>query len=285
MTLKQIARKDYRDGMRDRSLYLTTGLFGLLGLALGYFFSRNVGPATTPAEATNGLTVALSVILGFVIPIFALGLSQSSIVSKRIQGELKVLLGLPFSRASIVFGTFLGRTGVTLSAMAAVTLSTLVTVLVLGVALNPVKYLAVMALVGVLGVAFVALAVGISAAVSDTTRSALGAFGIFLLFVFRVWDLFPNGVAYLLNGFSSPGTTPEWVTAFGNLDPLTAFGNVVAGLYPELREPMTTFGVGGSRGGLDPALYQEAWFGALVLVLWILVPLLIGYRRFRRTDL
>jgi ABC-2 type transport system permease protein len=285
MSLRRIARKDYRDALRDRSLYLTAGLFGLLGLALGYFFSRNVDSTTTASEATNGLTVALSVILGFVIPIFALGLSQSSIVSKRMQGELKVLLGLPFSRASIVFGTFLGRAGVTLSAQAAVTLSTLVTVLAFGVALEPLEYLAVMALVGVLGLTFVGIAVGISAAVSDTTRSALGAFGVFLLFVFRVWDLFPNGVAYLLNGFSSPRTSPEWVTAFGNLDPLTAFGNVVAELYPDLRGSMATFGVGGSRGGLEPALYQEAWFGAAVLVAWILVPLLVGYRRFARTDL
>lgn len=284
MSWRKIARKDYRDGVRDRSLYLVVGMFGVLGLALGYFFSDSVTATTTATEATNGLTTALSVILGLFVPIVALGTAQGSVVTKRARGELKVLLGLPFSRFDVVFGTFLGRIAVTLSALAAVTTTVLVTVLVLGAPILVVQYLAVLGLVGVLGVAFVAVAVGISAGVDTTTVSALGAFGVFLLFVFRVWDLFPSGLAYVLNGFSPPRRTPEWAVAFGNLDPMTAFGNVVTGLYPDLRGSMTLFGVD-APVGRAPAPYQEPWFGAVVLALWIVVPVALGYRRFEGADL
>jgi ABC-2 type transport system permease protein len=283
MSWRQIARKDFEDAMRDRSLYFVAGMFGLLGVALGYFFAQNVSASTPVSETTNGLMVGLGVITAFVVPIAGLGLTQSSIVSKRIQGELKVLLGLPFSRRDLILGTFLGRAAIVVFSVAAIAATTLLTVLALGVVLNPVKYLGVMALVAVLGVAFVGIALGISAIVGDTTRSAVAAFGAYLLFVFRVWDLLPQGVTYLLNEFSMPRRQPEWVRAFGNIDPLSAFGNVVGGTFPQLREAMATFGTSGIPGEL--AVYQTAPFSAVVLFGWILVPVLVGYWRFSDTDL
>jgi len=95
----QIARKDVGDARRGRQLYYLAGLFGLLGLAIGYVIGRN--PGTVDPDA---LAFALLNVFAFLAPIAALTISQADIVRKRTTGELSVLLSLPFSRRSVVGG-------------------------------------------------------------------------------------------------------------------------------------------------------------------------------------
>jgi ABC-2 type transport system permease protein len=280
VSLRLVAVKDVRDAVRERELHVLLALFLAVGLGVGYFFTTS----DPEADATAGFVVSTAVLLSFLVPLAALSVSQASLVGKRIRGELKVMLGLPFSRAELVGGTFLGRTAVVLSALLAAAVPAFVLATLTGARVGVVGYgLSVLA-DAVLAVAFVSIAVGISASARDTTRSSAAAFGVFLLFVFRVWDLLPSGVVYVLNGFSSPGTTPEWVIAFGQVDPLTAYGNVVAGLIPAARESLALLGVGGAGPG-GPAVYETPWFAAAVLAVWIVVPLALGYRRFEGTDL
>lgn len=274
----QIARKDFEDARRDRQLYYLTGLFALFGLAAGYVIGRNPG-AVTP----DALAFALLNVFAFLVPIAALTISQADIVSKRTTGELSVLLSLPFSRRSVVIGSFLGRVAVlTVVLVPAFVLGTL-PMAIQGAPVGLPVLLGAFLVVWGLALVFAAIALGLSALTHSTTLAAGGSFGVFLLFVLQLWSLIPAGVRYLLNGLSLPtGAQPEWAAVFVQLSPFAALRNLAHPAFPALLEgfPLAPGGV-----GERVMWFQEPAFAAAVVLGWVVLPLAAGYYRFQRTDL
>lgn len=278
-----IARKDFGDAVRERELYTYAGLFAILGIGLGYVIGGQTfgGPSTGPAALS---VVPAALLLSYLGPLVALMESQGSIVSKRLAGELKVLLGLPFSRRSLVVGTFLGRTGLVLASLSTALVTSTVVVILRGGPVAVRALLVTFALLGVLSVAFVAIGVGVSALSRTTTWSATLAFSAFLAFAFRVWDFLPEAVVYAVNGFSMPRSMPAAATAFDHLDPMTAYGNALAGLVPEIRPVMGFVGTR-SDSAITLQFYEHPPVALAFLAAWIALPLLVGYWRLSRVDL
>lgn len=77
---------------------------------------------------------------------------------------------------------------------------------------------------------------------------------------------------FLFNGElrQSEADAPTWLDAFVQIKPLTAVDKAFDGFT----------GISTS----EPLIVQE-WAGALVILAWILVPLSIGYYRFRDADI
>lgn len=274
--LPLIARKDFQDSARERSLYALGAMFLLLGSGIAYF----VGTSRSP-QSGDLVRFTLTAVL-FVGALSTTALSYHTIVGKRDSGELRVLLGLPFSREEVLFGTYTGRT----LAITMVSGITLLVAAVIGVALGaPVS---ITALLGAVVVAlatvavFAAIGVGISAACRQTTRAAGLAFGVFFVFVLRLWEVVPPLVRFLLNGFSpTRGPPPTWQHVWGQLSPMAGLHNTVTPLSETLAQSFT---------GLAPlevpeGYYTEPWFGLLVVLFWLVVPLLVGYTQFREADL
>jgi len=69
---------------------------------------------------------------------------------------------------------------------------------------------------------------------------------------------------------------------FAQLSPFAALRNV---LVPVSETLAANFPVIGSGVPTDPPAYQQPWFGAIVLLVWLVVPVLAGYYRFERSDL
>lgn len=272
-----IARKDVADARRSRQLYYLTGLFALIGIAVGYVVGSNqvMSPET--------LGILLLNAFAFLAPVAALTISQGDIVGKRTTGELSVLLSLPFSRRSIVFGSFIGRTAVLTASIVPTFVLGALLMVVQGSSID-MRSLVIAFLVGwMLAIVFAAIALGLSALTRSTTVAAAGSFGVFLLFVLQVWSLIPTGVRFLLGGFSLPtGPPPEWAAVFVQLSPFAALRNLTHPAFPAL---LDTFQL--APGGVqDPVpWFQEPRFAAVVLCLWTVLPLLVGYIRFQRTDL
>jgi len=100
--------------------------------------------------------------------------------------------------------------------------------------------------------------------------------------VFRVWELVPVVVRYAINGFRLPPETPLWARVWGQLSPLAGLRNAVDGVAPELAGALGGYAASVS----DPAAgFVQPWFGALVVLAWLILPLAAGVRRFLGTDL
>ncbi len=264
-----MARKDFRDSVRDRQLHYTGGLFLLIAAAVGYFGGTNTSEG-------NQVVGFLFVGLVFLAPLVAIVLSYNDVVGKRSTGEMTVLLGLPFSRGDVVLGSFLGRYVL----VAAISVASLLVTTVLSSVLGTAPELTAVAGAGlallVLVLAFVAISIGVSANTANTTRAGGLAFGAFLLFVVQLWNGLPGLVNLVLGRVGAEPLPSNLVNVYHNLTPQAAVRNLLG----------PTFGVveGGFAGSVVGAPLGEL-AGLVVLLFWVVVPVALGYYRFGEADL
>jgi ABC-type transport system involved in multi-copper enzyme maturation permease subunit len=273
MRWRRIARKDFMDAIRNRRLLGMIATFLLVGAGYGVVLDNTSGSA---------FAVGVFTLLSLLGPIVALSLAQHSIVGKRESGELAVLLGLPFSRRDVVLGTALGRTGVIALTLLATYFGAIVVGAVTGAGIAPRLLAGGFGVALVLGIVFVGLTVGISAATKSTSIASVGSFGLFLLFVLKLWIGIPYAVLFVTNDFSLPATEPEWVAAFGQLSPFAALRNAVEPLLPDLAGG---FFLAAGSVPAEPPIYQQPAIATVAVLAWIVVPVAIGYWRFSNVDL
>lgn len=260
MSVGTLARRNALDPIRSRSVWVLLGVFVIVFALAGSLLSDGAG---SPAILFGQILVLLG-------PLAALAFSYGSVAGPRENGGLRVVLSYPYTRRDVVLGTFLGRAAViALAVVVAVVTGGVATVVFGGTV--PVGELAItLALSLLVAVAIVGLAVGISASVATTTRAAVLSFAAYLLFS-GFWGLVPTAFPYVANGLAMPSTRPpEWAMVWTQLNPFTAYRSSAQAL---LQSPVSD------------AVYHEAWFGPLVLVAWLVLPLVVGLFRFQRTDL
>ncbi|MFB6311900.1 MAG: ABC transporter permease subunit [Salinirussus sp.] len=264
------ARKDLMDGVRTRQLPVTVVVFAVVGFGIGYIVGGAIGSRASVLAAT-----LLGALL-FLGPLIGIYLSYSVIVSKRESGELKVLLGLPFSRAEIVFGAVLGRVAILgLSVTAAVLAGVIGGALTGGMPAAP-QILSLLGFGLAMMVVFVSIGVGISANCRHSSRAAGLAFLAFVLFGFRVWELLPQLIDVILVQLSLPRLPPAAIDLYLQATPHAALRNVVELLRPELVSSFQPF------VGAPPA---SPLLGVTVFAGWLIGPLAIAYYRFGTADL
>ncbi len=272
----RLARRDYLESVRDRSFYTMVGFFALLGVAIGVLFVRSASDNATGTGLLAFLTVAVTLL----VPLAALLVSYESVVGPRQSGALKILLGLPYTRRDVVVGAVLGRLGVVLSAVAALLIVAHAVALAGGAPVAPGEAAVLFGAAALLSMAFVGVAVGVSAAVSSTSRAAVLAFGFFLLSVLLWRQALVRGLVFVANGFEFPATFPGWANVVDAVNPSTAYGTVIARLAPDLSGAAL-----GGASGPPGAVHRSAVFGAAVLVAWTVLTPLVGLVLFDRTDL
>jgi ABC-2 type transport system permease protein len=190
-----------------------------------------------------------------------------------------LLLGLPHTRRDVVLGKVVGRTLVLAIPVVVGLVAMLAVIFAGGVTFTPVDYalFAVVTLAFVL--VYVSVYVGISASTTSTARAA--TLGVLALVILEfAWDVVPLGAWFVANGFEVPAgfatgtvsTMPDWVAFLANLPPSAAYQNAVGGVISGMT----------ATGG---PFYLSNWFSIVILALWALVPLTVGYLRYRRADL
>ncbi|MEF8782543.1 MAG: ABC transporter permease subunit [Haloarculaceae archaeon] len=264
MRWDRLARKNVGDARRSRSLYGVVGLFVLTGGLVGYLGSGASGNGSSVLSSTLGL-------MGFLVPVVALGLTYESVAGPRTDGSLQFLLALPYSRRDVVLGTYVGRIAVLAAGVCAGYIALAVAMLPAGVVVSPVTFVVVLAVILALSLAFVAIGVGISTGVRSTMAAGALAFGSFIL-AFIIWGSLPGLIVYTINGFSPPASPPDWAPLFRTLNPLTAF-RVVASESIE------------GAGGVGSGVVQSLPLAVAVLAGWTTLAPLAGYLRFRSDDL
>ncbi len=290
MSWQAVARKDFWDAIRSRLLIVLTALFVIFAAGAAYVVTEIDPPQQ--AQFTGEVTTFL-LIIGLVqatavfIPIVSIAVAYRSLAGERDSGSLKLLLSLPNSRADVVIGKFLGRAGVVSVALFVGFAVGLVVTASLADAFSAPEYLAFVGVSLLFAFVFVAIAVGVSAFTSSTSRAAYGAFGLFVVFQF-LWNVIAQAVVYVVNGFTFEG--------LGNLEP----GDTIFNLFQfiQILSPTTAYQQGTQwvilriaeeeetqQATAEVPFFVEDWFGFVILLVWIILPLAIGYLRFDATDL
>lgn len=273
MTWAAVARKDFRDARLSKALWALTALFVLMSVGFAYLY------ATIPAlsadvngVSTVGLLFLLSAPATLFIAVAAIVVAAGSIAGERGSGSAKLLLGLPHSRRDVVLGKLVGRTAVLAVAILVGLLVSLAVVVALYTSVSLTDYAIFAALTLLLSLAYVGIMVGISATTATGGRAIAFGLGAFVVLEL-LWDLVPFGVAFVVNGFTTAGLSalPDWIAFLGLLTPTTAYQNALEWF------------LGTASAGVP--FYLTGWASLAVLAAWLLVPLLVGYRRFGRADL
>lgn len=280
MSWTAVARKDFKDSVRSRTLLGLTLLFVVFAGGFIYIYSSapalvTSGPTTTQRSFAT-LVVALTGAVYYIVPLIGLIVGYKAIAGERTSGSIKFLLGFPHTRGDLVLGKLIGRTAVVAVALLAGFAAAGLIALAESLPVASLDYAVFVGLTVILAFVFVSISVGFSAGFRSPARALYGVIGLFALFY--IWSLVPTFIRYVLNGFSLPNTAPpEWAQFVQLLSPQAAYQHATATLIPNLEALTQATGTG--------AFYLQSWFGFVILFGWLIVPLMIGYAQFERTDL
>lgn len=258
-----IARKEVGDAIRNRQLYSNAALFALAFALIAYLHVDQARAGYAEPENLVGLLSGASIVL---VPAVALMLSYAAIVKRREDGQLTLLLGLPHDRRDVVVGTYLGRYAVLAVSLVVGVLAAALVALAFSVELAAVELVGYLAAAAVLGLAYVAIATCLSTLTRDQTWASIGAFVVFMLFVFA-WRFVPDAAVFVVNGLEMPSQRPWWHPYVGALSPSVAYERALD-LVLEA-EPDRTLSL----------------FGVAVLLGWAVLAPAAGYVRFKTSDL
>lgn len=283
MSVRTVAKKDFKSASRSRALWTVATLLALLAALIAYGYQ---GYGRTPTEEVQQLYNMLTLALAMLLPIVALVASYMAIAGERESGGIKFLLGFPNTRRDVFLGKLLSRIAVVgaglvfmFAAAAALTVArhgVLPVGLVFGV----------FALSFVYSSVFVVIAVALSASVAARSR-AIGAaitsyFGLVLLYVapgVRITSIV-RWVHHTMLGFE---TNPDLYSAVTYTSPFIAYQKATNMLFPENLQQHVFRRAPEASGDLPVYLRDEV--SLVVFAVWLVVPLVLGYLRFERSDL
>ncbi|WP_252701207.1 ABC transporter permease subunit [Natronosalvus vescus] len=289
MTWHVVAKKDFRDAVQSRALWALVSIFVLLSVVSTYAYVEVPEMFGEPGGATFGGLLFFTVgLTGLFVPLAAIVVCYKSLAGERELGSIKLLLSLPTTRGNVFVGKVIGRAAVLTFGLGV----GLVVGLGFGSALLGtvdvgalvIFVLATLAFAGV----YTTIMVGLSATTGSTTRATTLALGFFVVFEL-FWDVVPMGILYVVEGFSLPTQIPDWVFLVTQVSPSTAYFSAIVSLFPGFAEAANADPAGGGAGaGADVApadpFYVTPEVGIVMLGLWLVLSLAVGYLRFDAAD-
>lgn len=278
-----MAKKDFRGARRSRSLWAVATLLGLVTALIGYSYEAYQAMPTTSVQRMFSQLVLLLMLL---LPIVALVASYMSIAGERESGGVKFLLSVPNTRRDVFVGKFVSRLGIVCAGVVFM----FVTAAAGGYARNgtlPLTLVAgLLAMTLLYGSVFVSIAVAVSSAVAARSRAIAAAVGSYfvlvLLFVVPGLSVFmiAQWVHRTLLGMEA---NLDLYNAVTYVSPLTAYRKGTNMFFPDEMEQRVFQRAADASGDLPVYLSEEV--SLLVFAVWLVVPLAIGYLRFRGADL
>ncbi|GAA0676783.1 ABC transporter permease subunit [Natronoarchaeum mannanilyticum] len=276
-----VAKKDFADAARSKMLWALSALMILfVGIAVYAAHAINEDPAIQDALFFMSTPMLL------LIPILGLIVGYMSIVGERESGSIRALLALPIVRWEVIVGKFVGRVGVLwIPIVAGFAIGSAIATVLYGTTPGR-AYAEMMVFALTVGIVYVAIAVSISASTNSRGKAMALAVGAFALFEY-LWSVIPMGVYYVINrelpAFTSVSDFPNWFLVLTRLAPSNAIATFLASIF-EFEGAFGGTGVSNDQLAEVPFFLQE-WFSGIVVLLWIAVPLAIGYLRFQRATI
>ena len=292
MTWLVVAKKDFRDAVQSRALWALVGVFVVVSLVSTYAYVEVPEMFGEPAGATFGGLIFFTVgLTGLFVPLAAIVVCYKSLAGERELGSIKLLLSLPTTRGNVFAGKVVGRAAILAFGMSVGLVVGLGFGAVMIGELNAVAVLVFLLLTLSFAAIYSAIVVGLSATTGSTSRATTLALGFFVVFEL-IWDVVVMAILYVAGGFSlpAPADVPEWAFAVMQVSPSSAYFSSIVALLPDLADRVDAdpsqdgAGVSVSGAEAEPFLASPE-VGLVVLVLWLVVPLVVGYYRFDGADL
>ncbi|GKZ12789.1 ABC transporter permease [Haladaptatus sp. T7] len=278
MSLAAVVKKEFDDSIRSNVLLGLTLLFLLFATFLAAIqwlpvMYRDSTATTSTLVLLNSMrqpTVML-------VPLIGLGIGYGAIVRERETGSLKLMLGLPNTRRDVLLGKFVGRTAVVGIAILVGYSAAGIIALVSYDAFDVVVFgLFTLLTLGYGGI-YIAIGTCLSAVTKSRTVALSGAIFLYALFMLG-WDAFLLLLQLVTIGPTVPESgLPDWIQFVGILNPSTSFMYATRAVIPQYYA-ITIFPE-------SNAFYLQDWVGFVVLALWVVVTLGIGYVRFEKADI
>lgn len=269
-----VARKEVREGLRNRWVLATTLLLAALALTLSFLGSAPTG--NVGVNQLDVVIVSLSSLTIFLVPLIALLLSHDAIVGEMERGTMLLLLSYPIGRNQVILGKFLGH----LSILAFATLfgygAAAVALAVTGTEIDAASWASFGSMLGssvLLGAVFIAIGYLVSAHVRERSTAGGISIGIWLLFVL-IYDMALLGALVAAGGHALPAGLLD---ALLLLNPTDAYRMLNLGSG----EASALSGMGGIAG--HTALNATMLIAALCA--WTIVPLALAAATFSRREL
>lgn len=283
MKARVVAGRDLLAARRSLAIWaVATGLAALAAL-IAYAASESTFSGAPPAvETLNRLGTVLAVLL----PIVALVASYKAIAQERASGGIKFLLGFPNSRLDVYVGKLASRLTIVVGIVLLMFVAAASMVATRLGSLPAGPTLGLFAVSALYAGTFVAVAVSMSALVATRGRaiaSAIGAyFVLVILYIFPMVRI-PDLVRWFHHAILGYEENPELYAAVAYVSPYTAYQKTTNLVVPEELHAAPFERL--FEEGADLPAYLSDEFGLVVLAAWILVPTVLGYLRFQRTDL
>lgn len=273
-----VARKDLEDSARSKLL------LGVIGSLLVLSVVLSVVPFLTGDTGSGGAERAAGLFqtpISIFLPILGAIIGYMAIVGERESGSIRVLLGLPLRRIDVIVGKAVGRSIVLVGAL----LLTGIVGTLLTFALYGAVEWELMAAFGMLGallsVVYVGLAIAVSASTDSRGKAMAAIVGVLLVLVYAYQTLV-LGLVRVLRGDWEVENSPDYALFLYSLDPNVAGSRIAGYLFTSsIGDPLE--GLAGESGNLP--IYAEQWTAFPVIALWLVVPLAVGYWRFKDADL
>ena len=108
--LLEIARKEWRDGLRNR--WVAAAVLLLAGLALLLALLGAAPAGSVKASALAVTLASLASLTVYLLPLIALMLAYDAVVGEAERGTLLLLLSYPVPRWAVILGKFVGHLGI-----------------------------------------------------------------------------------------------------------------------------------------------------------------------------
>jgi ABC-2 type transport system permease protein len=298
-----LVKKEIADTVRTRAILVLSALFFVM-FVLPVLLAQYTDLGQAVETVTALLQLLTTRMLSVLVPIAAIALTYGAISGERQRGSIKLLMALPYTRRDVLIGKLVGR----FLALAAPVLAVIIlqVVLILPEVGTDLDLRFVGVLLGMtllLALSFVSLALGASAGTTTTQRSLLVAGGVWVYF-FALWNSVSQGVRTILIDHLAmeQAQAVKFQLFVKLLNPTQAYQSLLRSLgsadatVAAARASLYGGLLGGRAGllkqqnaqqiladGVPWYLTDAAAFG--VLILWIIVPLYMGYQLFEGADL
>jgi Cu-processing system permease protein len=266
-----VAKKEFKDGLRNRWLVSITLIFAVLALGISYFGAASSGTIGLTSMSTT--LASLSSLAVFLIPLIALLVSYDSFVGERESGTLLLLLTYPISKTQLLIGKFVGQGSIIALAIILGFGSAAVLLAIQLQDLNVItKFTRFIFSAIMLGLSFTAIAHLISLISSEKSKAA----GLALITWFSyalIFDLVLLALLVSLDG----GLSPKALSYAMMLNPCDSFRLVnMAGLDHS--------DINGSLAMVVSSSLNQ-WQLFILLTAWIIAPLALSNLVFKRIRL
>lgn len=271
-----VARKEFRDDLRNYWVVAIASAYAGLALAIAYFGAVTAGRIGFTSFAAT--MASLTTLAAFVVPLIGLLIGHDAIVGERDRGTLALLLSYPLSRVDLAVGKWLGHSVVLVVAMV---LGFGAAVVAMGITTPELATFAAWASIAhfvvsasLLGACFAGIGCLISIVTMEKARAAGIAFLAWFMMVV-VFDLVLLAVLVVTGGNAIEQAIYPYLLL---LNPIDLFRLInMAGLS------------GGDGRALLMAMaadhsYQPALLYGL-LAAWAAAPIVVGMAIFRRQEM